>query len=267
MADTYDEIVQNNPAIAPFMDYIEHIMSMQDDALTDSVINHLTAILEESLPQESREQTIQAIIKQFDAANMTREAALASLDDSIATLDKFIDELNPSPRKRIILQNTFDILKRMFYEAKERYHSYSFILNMTVGEGGHVPTYAHESDAAADLYAPETITIPAHSLGNKVDTKVCIALPERWVAHIAPRSSIGAKTPLRLSNELGVIDSSYRGPLIILFDNISDSDYTINAGDRIVQIWVTPSYTFKPNVVETLDETERGTGGFGSTGK
>lgn len=267
MAELYEDLIQDNPALTPFMEFVTSIMEMSDDTLTDSVINHFTAILEESLPQTQRNEMVQQIIKQFDAAATTREAAIDSLDETIQTIDQLIDQLQPSARKRIVLENTFGILKNVLLEAKDKYHSYSFVLNMTVAEGGHVPTYAHESDAAADLYSSETITIPAHSLGNKIHTGVCISLPERWLAHIAPRSSIGAKTPLRLSNELGVIDSSYRGELMILFDNISDSDYTINAGDRIAQMWVCPSYTFKPNVVEKLDDTDRGEGGFGSTGK
>ena len=113
----------------------------------------------------------------------------------------------------------------------------------------------------------EDMVIPAHSLSNKVHTGVRIALPENWVFFLDPRSSIGAKTGLRLSNSLGVIDEEYRGEVIVLYDNISDSDYEIKAGDRIAQGWPQPVYRFKAVVVDSLPDTERGEGGFGSTGK
>ena len=138
---------------------------------------------------------------------------------------------------------------------------------LTLEKGATAPSYAHETDTGADLSALETVVVPAHSIGNKIHTGVRIALPENWTAYIVPRSSIGAKTPLRLSNSIGVIDSDYRGELGILYDNISDSDYTINAGDRIAQLIVMPAYHFKAQVVDILPETERSEGGFGSTGK
>ena len=73
-----------------------------------------------------------------------------------------------------------------------------------------MPTYAHESDAAADLYAADEITIPANSISNLVRTGVHIALPENWTAIVVPRSSIGMKTGLRLSNSQGIIDSKVK---------------------------------------------------------
>ena len=129
-----------------------------------------------------------------------------------------------------------------------------------------MPTYAHESDAAADLYAKEKQIIPAHSISNMINTGVKIALPEGWMAMIFPRSSIGAKTGLRLSNSCGIIDSTYRGNLGILYDNISDSDYTIEEGDRIAQLLIMPSYHFRAELVDKVPDTVRGEGGFGSTG-
>jgi dUTP pyrophosphatase len=104
-------------------------------------------------------------------------------------------------------------------------------------------------------------------LSNVIPTGLQIALPKGWVAKIVPRSSIGMKTGLRLSNSVGVIDADYRGEIGVLYDNFSDSDYEIKAGDRIAQMWVEPVYNFKPIEVSNLPDTERGSGGFGSTGK
>jgi dUTP pyrophosphatase len=77
---------------------------------------------------------------------------------------------------------------------------------------------------------------------------------------------MGTKTPLRLSNSVGLIDSGYRGEIMALYDNISDSPYTINAGDRIAQLLVMPNYRFQAKVVDVLTESDRGEGGFGSSG-
>jgi dUTP pyrophosphatase len=112
----------------------------------------------------------------------------------------------------------------------------------------------------------EDTTLEPCSIGNKIRTGVKIQLPEGWLALIIPRSSIGAKTPLRLSNSVGLIDSGYRGELGILYDNIGDDEYVIHAGDRIAQLLVMPSYRFQAKVVDILADSDRGEGGFGSSG-
>jgi len=111
------------------------------------------------------------------------------------------------------------------------------------------------------------MTLAPHSLSNMVHTGLRIALPEGWAAYILPRSSIGMKTGLRLSNSVGVIDSEYRGEIGVMYDNHSDSEYIIHKGDRIAQMIVMPIHQFRPEVVDTLDNTSRGEDGFGSTGK
>ena len=139
-------------------------------------------------------------------------------------------------------------------------------MTVDTAAGAKVPTYAHDTDAAADLYAMETTVLEGNSLGNKIRTGVKIQLPEGWQALIIPRSSIGAKTSLRLSNSVGLIDSGYRGELGVLYDNTSDEPYTVNAGDRIAQLLVMPSYRFQAKVVDILADSDRGEGGFGSSG-
>ena len=155
----------------------------------------------------------------------------------------------------------------MIEEVVNTYHVYDIILPMTLEEGAQEPAYAHDTDACADLYAADTIILPAHSLSNMIRTGVHIQLPEGWLAMIFPRSSIGAKTGLRLSNSVGIIDQGYLGQLGVLYDNTSNSDYTINKGDRIAQLMIIPSYRFKAQIVDHLQETDRGEGGFGSSGK
>ena len=184
-----------------------------------------------------------------------------------ATVADLITELQPSPAKTELLNSIFGIFYEIFDEVERRYHAYDIELPITLEENAYAPTYAHDTDAAADIYALEDMVLPAHSISNKVHTGVRIALPEGWVMKLAPRSSIGAKTGLRLSNSIGIIDEEYRGEIMVLYDNISDSDYEIKAGDRIAQCWVEPVYRFNPLPADSLPETSRGEGGFGSTGK
>ena len=128
----------------------------------------------------------------------------------------------------------------------------------------------HEGDAGLDVFTLEDITIPAKTMG-KVDTGIaCEALTDDKTKGISfymyPRSSI-IKTPLRLANSVGIIDRDYRGHLMGCFDNISDEDYTIKAGTRLLQICAPNLEPITFELVEELSETSRGTGGFGSTGK
>lgn len=250
-----------------FTNMIETIMSIPDEQCNEKTIKLFKGAIDGMLTNDLREKFYEGAITEWKnkgVVNYQIEEEIQNIKDE---MDVLMDDLNPSKEKRELLQYIFDMLIDIYKEAYNRFNSPDIILPMTIGEGAKIPSYAHPTDAGADLYAAETITLEPHSLSNKIASNVCIALPQGWMAMIIPRSSIGAKTGLRLSNSMGCIDSNYRGPLGILYDNISDSPYTINAGDRIAQLLVFPSYHFQPQVVETLDETDRNEGGFGSTGK
>ena len=134
-------------------------------------------------------------------------------------------------------------------------------------------------DSGLDLPCPETITIPAGEtriidLGVKAEAftysashGISAAKPKAAAYYIYPRSSI-SKTPLRLANSIGIIDSGYRGNLMLALDNIKNVDYTIEAGQRLAQLC---SHDLKPIrfsfTREKFSKTTRGAGGFGSTGK
>ena len=131
----------------------------------------------------------------------------------------------------------------------------------------------HEGDSGLDLFVQGEVVVPAKALGFKIDMMIsCEAFTDitkqggNVAYYLWPRSSMGAKTPLRLSNSMGLIDAGYRGNIIALVDNLSESDYKVMPGSRLVQI-VSPhakSITFE--LVNSLSETSRGTGGLGSTG-
>ena len=102
----------------------------------------------------------------------------------------------------------------------------------------------------------------------RIPTGIAIALPgPEYVALVYARSGLGIKHGIALSNGVGVIDSDYRGEIQVGLTNLSDKPYTIHPGDRIAQLVVTPVVLPQLEWVEELDDTDRGTGGFGSTGQ
>lgn len=258
----------NNNGLQPLNDLISEIMSLPESSLNNDTIESIVGMISGALTPKMREESVQAMYDSFVDQNFTKQQAAELVNTTKQELNDLITELKPSELKATLLKSVFESnFYNIFDEALDRYHNYNFVLPITLEDGAQVPTYAHSTDAAADLYAQEDMTLKAHSQSNMVKTGVRIALPEGWVAFVLPRSSIGLKTGLRLSNSVGVIDSEYRGLIGVIYDNISDSDYEIHKGDRIAQLLIMPNYHFKANVVESLNETSRGDGGFGSSGK
>lgn len=131
-----------------------------------------------------------------------------------------------------------------------------------------MPTFGSREAAGADLYAclEEPVTIEP---GKTVflPTGLSMALPKGYVGLVYARSGLACKQGLAPANKVGVIDSDYRGEFMIALHNHSTEPRVVEHGDRIAQLVVTP--VIQPDYYEadTLDETSRGTGGFGSTGK
>ena len=131
-----------------------------------------------------------------------------------------------------------------------------------------MPFYATSGAAGIDLaaFTDESITIlPGHSA--IIPTGLCVKIPEGCVGLIYIRSSLGVKSSVTLSNSVGVIDSDYRGELLVSLINHSDKPFTVNNSDRIAQLVITPYVQALITEADELDETERNAGRFGSTGK
>lgn len=130
------------------------------------------------------------------------------------------------------------------------------------------PTRGSAAAAGYDLYAAtkEDITILPHQT-IKIGTGLSFALPDSTFAAIFARSGLATKQGLRPANCVGVCDSDYRGEYIVALHNDTDQEQIIKSGDRIAQLVLMPYIPMIFKEVESLDETERGAGGFGSTGK
>lgn len=129
------------------------------------------------------------------------------------------------------------------------------------------PFYATVNSAGMDLKAniEEPITL-APLQRAMVPTGLYIALPEGTEAQVRPRSGLAAKHGVTVLNTPGTIDADYRGEIKVILVNLSNEPFTINPGERIAQMVVARYEKVEWDVVDTLDDTERGAGGFGSTG-
>lgn len=144
----------------------------------------------------------------------------------------------------------------------------SFAMNIKkLNEKAKVPTYGSASAAGADLYACVEGEISIAPQETKlIHTGIAMEIPEGLVGLIYARSGLASKKGLAPANKVGVIDSDYRGEIMVALHNHGSEAQTIADGERIAQIVFAPYYAADFTVVEELNDTARGVGGFGSTG-
>lgn len=136
-----------------------------------------------------------------------------------------------------------------------------------LNEKAVLPTYGSAYAAGADLYAcaDGVITIPPHAT-VLVHTGVAMEIPEGTVGLVYARSGLASKRNLAPANKVGVIDSDYRGEIMVALHNHGETEQTVENGERIAQMVIAPYYTAQYEEVNELSSTVRGAGGFGSTG-
>ena len=129
-----------------------------------------------------------------------------------------------------------------------------------------LPSAAHPGDAGLDLVAVEAVTLAPGGRAT-VPTGVAVAVPHGWVGLVHPRSGLARRHGVTVLNTPGTIDAGYRGELLVLLVNLGDETVELAAGERVAQLLL--QRVGLPEVVEVdeLDETARGSGGFGSTGR
>lgn len=136
-------------------------------------------------------------------------------------------------------------------------------IKIKLDEGAKMPTRAHSTDAGLDIYARATQIVPAKESAT-FDTGVHIELPQGTVGMLKSKSGLNVKHGITSE---GVIDVGYTGSIVVKLYNNSGYDYTVTAGDKITQLVILPILTPELELVGDLESTERGTGGFGSTGR
>lgn len=134
-------------------------------------------------------------------------------------------------------------------------------------ENAVIPTYGSPDSAGADLYsADDALVIEPHQT-VLVHTGIALELPKGYAGLIYARSGLATKRGLAPANKVGVIDPDYRGEIMVALHNHSSLPQTVEAGERIAQLVITPFIQADFEASEALSDTERGTGGFGSTGR
>lgn len=135
--------------------------------------------------------------------------------------------------------------------------------------GNELPVYAQEGDSGMDVRAKHCVTLRPKET-NLIPTGLFVAIPEGFEIQVRPRSGMSLKTSLRIANTPGTVDSCYRGEICIIAQNTHSSlDFTIAAGERVAQLVLqrVPKIMWVPvKSKDRLGDTERGTGGFGSSG-
>jgi len=128
-----------------------------------------------------------------------------------------------------------------------------------------IPNFAYTTDACADVQANKDTTLEAGEF-KMISTGLKFEIPIGWEIQVRPRSGLAAKYGITVLNSPGTIDASYRGECQIILMNFGEKPFRINIGDRIAQLAVKKVYDVEFKEVNVIDETERGEGGFGSTG-
>jgi len=134
------------------------------------------------------------------------------------------------------------------------------------GEGLPLPAYATAHAAGMDVVAAESVTL-APGARHAVATGFAIAIPEGYEVQVRPRSGLALKHGITCLNTPGTIDADYRGEVKVILANLGDEGFEVVRGERIAQLVPAPVVRARFVEAETLDETDRGGGGFGSTGR
>ncbi|GAA8345104.1 dUTP diphosphatase [Helicobacter pylori] len=128
-----------------------------------------------------------------------------------------------------------------------------------------IPKYQTEGSSGFDLHAVEEVTIKPHSVGL-VRIGICLSLEAGYELQVRTRSGLALNHQVMVLNSPGTVDNDYRGEIKVILANLSDKDFKVQVGDRIAQGVVQKTYKAEFIECERLDETSRGSGGFGSTG-
>ena len=136
-------------------------------------------------------------------------------------------------------------------------------MRIKVEDGGYLPSRAHDTDAGMDLRTPVAVTVPAHD-SVVVDTRTHVELPHGCAGSIVSKSGLNVRHGI---TSAGLVDEGYTGSIRVRLYNHSDKAYTFEPGDKVTQLVVFPVVYVPLEVVDSIDGGERGSDGFGSTGR
>lgn len=137
---------------------------------------------------------------------------------------------------------------------------------ITILDGAKMPAYAHADDAGMDLFSNQHVTLQPLERAL-IPTGIAVAIPPGYEGQVRPKSGLAINHGITVLNTPGTIDSGYRGEIKVILINLGNQPYTVDIGTKIAQLVIARIEHATIEKVSTLDETKRGAGGFGSTGK
>ena len=245
-------------------DEIKQVLKTIQD-LPDESIELILPQVEDQFKQLVEEEDLLNKMKTEFLEQGYTVADIKAVKDSYDTIAedyfKIVKPTSPKGRYISALIGVYkDFLDKILQEGFSRTVNIKVVKD---NEEAQLPTYAHFGDAGADLYANEDVEIQPNEV-KIIPTGLRVEIPDGYEMQVRPRSGMSTKTPIL--GILGTVDSGYRGPLGVMLYNHDIESYQVHKGDRIAQAVIAPTYHGNFLVVESLSETERGEGGFGSSG-
>lgn len=252
---------------------------LKDLSVSDSSINSVMEILE--LPDKQFDSVYPELKKAIGEVYGNKEMVEKTLNDmrrlniSKVQLEKEIEQLktliNDINNDNALSANKKELLTTILYKslelaktAVENPREKIVVKYMLTKENAKLPTYAHDTDGGADIYAAEDVEIKPHQTVI-IPTGLKVEIPTGYMINIVPRSGMSYKTPLRIPNSPSIIDSCFRGEIGVIMENTSNLTQNIKTGDRIAQMLIMPVPMIYFMETKELTKTDRNEGGFGST--
>lgn len=246
---------------ADVWEQFEKIIQLPDEVF-DKMYDTLIATLSDTLNSTEFQKEILANFKTIP--NIDIAAEKKEIEKLIEQI-KVDDSLSENKKKFLstLLSKAVVATLELYEVPRERIT----VEIQKLSDTAKLPEYAHPTDAGADVFSSEDVTIAAGET-KIIKTGLKVAIPVGYEIQVRPRSGLSAKTGIRVANAPGTIDSAYRGEIGIILHNTADTLYEIKTGDKIAQLIISPVPMIRWKEVATIsDDTERSTGGFGSSGR
>lgn len=239
-------------------DYNE-LLKLPDEKFSAAVKN-IKEVLETVFKDPSYQETVLSTIR-TSGGNKDFSADKEALSEYIERVKTSTLSQSKKDFIELFLTNVIMVTSELVEVPRQRIE----VEIKKLSENAKLPEYAHLTDAGADIFALEDTYLKPNET-KLVKTGIAVAIPIGYEIQIRPRSGLSLKTPLRVANAPGTIDTDYRGEVCVIMWNSGNEAVKIEAGDKIAQMVINEVPMIKWKEVTELSSTERGAGGFGSTG-
>lgn len=244
---------------ADFKEDYNELFKLPDEKFSAAVKN-IKEVLETVFKDPSYQETVLSTIR-TSGGNKDFSADKETLSEYIERVKTSTLSQSKKDFIELFLTNVIMVTTELVEVPRQRIE----VEIKKLSENAKLPEYAHLTDAGADIFALENTYIKPNET-KLVKTGIAVAIPVGYEIQIRPRSGLSLKTPLRVANAPGTIDTDYRGEVCVIMQNSGNEAVKIEAGDKIAQMVINEVPMIKWKEVTELSSTERGAGGFGSTG-